>query len=142
MQARVELVREVIDALNRADVDAMLARMHPDFEWRPLEASPAARVCRGHEQVRRYVEDWLSTFQGLRISLVEATEIGDRVVALVRGHGRGRASGLALDSSFCQVWTVRGGKTVAMEEHATREQGLAVARQALETSRVTSRPGQ
>jgi ketosteroid isomerase-like protein len=128
MQARVELVRDIIDALNRGDVDAMLARMHPDFEWTPLEESPVARVYRGHEQVRRYVEDWLGTFESLRISLEEATEVSGRVVAVVSGHGRGRASGLALDSRFCQVWTVRADQAVAMEEHATREQAHAAAR--------------
>jgi ketosteroid isomerase-like protein len=61
MHSGVELVRVIIDALNRRDVDGMLAHMDPDFEWRPLEASPVARVYRGREQVRRYVEDWLST---------------------------------------------------------------------------------
>jgi ketosteroid isomerase-like protein len=128
MPARVELVRRIIEALNRGDLDAMLACMHPDFEWRPLEASPVARVYRGHEQVRRYVEDWLGTFESLRIELEEATEVSDRVVAMVSGHGRGRASGLALDSRFCQVWTVTDDQAVAMEEHATREEGLAAAR--------------
>jgi ketosteroid isomerase-like protein len=44
MQADVELVRRIVDALNRGDLDAMLAQMHPDFEWTPLEASPMARV--------------------------------------------------------------------------------------------------
>jgi ketosteroid isomerase-like protein len=106
----------------------MLARMHPDFEWRPLEASPVARVYRGREQVRHYVEDWLSTFESLRLELEEATEAAERVVAVVRGHGRGRASGLELDNRFCQVWTVRDGTAVAMEEHATRAQALAALR--------------
>ena len=128
MQAGVDLVREIIEALNRRDVDGMLARMHPDFEWRPLEASPVARVYRGREQVRRYVEDWLSTFESLRLDLEDPTEVGDRVVALVRGHGRGRASGVELDTWFCQVWTVRCGTALGMEEHETREQGLAVLR--------------
>jgi ketosteroid isomerase-like protein len=35
----------------------------------------------------------------------------------VRAHGRGRASGLSLDSRFSQVWTLRDGKAVAMQEH-------------------------
>jgi ketosteroid isomerase-like protein len=125
MPARVEPVRDIIDALNRGDVDAMLARMHPDFEWRPLEASPVARVYRGHEQVRRYVEDWLGTFDGLRIELEEAAEASGRVLAVVSGHARGRVSGLPIDSRFCQVWTVRGGQALAMEEHATREDARA-----------------
>lgn len=127
MPGSVELVREIIDALNRGDVDGMLARMAPDFEWRPLEASPVARVHRGHEQVRRYVEDWLGTFESLRVELEGPQEIGDRVIAPVRAHGRGRASGVELDARFCQVWTVGGGKAIAMEEHPTREQGLAAA---------------
>jgi ketosteroid isomerase-like protein len=126
MQAGVKLVREIIEALNRGDVDGMLERMHPDFEWRPLEASPAAGgVYRGHEQVRGYVEDWLGTFDDLRLDLEDPTEVANRVVVVVRGHGRGRGSGLELANHFCQVWTLRGGAAAGMEEYATRAQALA-----------------
>ena len=82
-------------------------------------------VYRGREEVRHYVEDWLATFEGVRLDLEDTTEVADRVVTVVRGHGRGRASGLALDNRFCQVWTVRGGAAVGMAEYATREEGLA-----------------
>jgi ketosteroid isomerase-like protein len=128
MEADAQLVREIIEALNRGDLDAMLARMHPDFEWRPLEASPAARVCRGHEQVMEYVEDWLSTFESVRLDLEDATEVADRVLTVVHGHGRGRGSGLQIDNRFCQVWTVRDGTAVAMQEYATRKEALAELR--------------
>jgi ketosteroid isomerase-like protein len=121
MQTGVQLVHEIVEALNRGDVDGMLDRMHPDFEWKPLESSPVAGgVYRGHEQVRRYVDDWLGTFDDLRLDLEEPTEVGDRVIAVVHGHGRGRASGLQLDTHFCQVWTVRGRTATGMEEYATR----------------------
>jgi ketosteroid isomerase-like protein len=128
MQAGVELVRAIVEALNRGDIDGMLARMHSDFEWRPLEASPVARVYRGREEVRRYVEDWLSTFESVRLDLEDPTQFADRVVAVVRARGRGRASGLELETRFCQVWTLRRGTAVGMEEHTTREQALAVLR--------------
>jgi uncharacterized protein len=121
----VELVREIIDALNRGDVEAMLAHMDPDFEWRPLEDSPISGTYRGHEDVRRYVEDWLSTFDDLRVELGEPSPIGDQVVFVVRGHGRGHTSGIELHNQFCQVWTLRRGRAVRMEEYATRDQGLA-----------------
>jgi ketosteroid isomerase-like protein len=91
----------------------------------PLEASPTARVCRGHDQVREYVEDWLGTFESLHLALEDPTEVGERVVVTVNGRGRGRASGLELDNRFCQVWTVRDGMALAMEEHPTRDQALA-----------------
>jgi ketosteroid isomerase-like protein len=125
METSSELVSQIVDALNRADLDGMLARMHPDFEWTPLEASPVARAYVGHEQVRRYVEDWLSTFESVRLELEDPTQIRDRVVAVVNGRARGRGSGLEIHNRFCQVWTVRDGIAVAMEEHATREQALA-----------------
>jgi ketosteroid isomerase-like protein len=125
MSADVELVRGIIEALNAGDVDVMLERMHPDFEWTPLEASLVARVYRGHDQVRGYVEDWLSTFDGLRLDLAEPERLGERVVAVVRASGRGRASGVQLDTTFCQLWTLRGGAALSMEEHATREEALA-----------------
>ena len=86
------------------------------------------RVYRGRDQVRRYVEDWLCIFEGLRIDLEDLTAVGDHVVAVVRGHARGRASGLALDSRFCQVWTVRDAVAVSVQEYATPEEGLAAVR--------------
>jgi ketosteroid isomerase-like protein len=129
MQAATELVRDILEALNRGDVDGMLARMHADFEWTPLEASPIARVYRGHEQVRHYVEDWLSTFDAIRLDLEDPTEVADKVVAPVHAHGRGRASGLYLDTRFCQVWTVRDGSAIDMTEYATREDALGALRQ-------------
>ena len=125
-----ELVREVIGALNRGDVDGMLARLDPDFEWTPLEDSPIAGTHRGHARVRRYVEDWLSTFDGLRLETEELTELDDRMLVVVRGRARGRASGLELDNRFCQLWMLRGGTAVSMEEYATREQALAAQRAA------------
>ena len=89
MQSDVELVRGIIDALNRGDVDGMLARMDPDFEWRPLESSPVAQVYRGHDHVRGYIEDWLGTFDRLRIDLENPEDVAGRVVAPVHAHGRG-----------------------------------------------------
>jgi ketosteroid isomerase-like protein len=125
MREGVELVREIVEALNRGDLDAMLARMDPEFEWTPLENSPVGRAARGHEEVRAYVEDWFGAFESMGLELEELTEAGEHVVAVVLGHGRGRASELALESRFCQLWTVREGRALRMEEHATREAALA-----------------
>jgi ketosteroid isomerase-like protein len=121
----VDVVREIIDAFNRGDIEAMLARMDPDFKWSPLEDSPVSRHVRGHEQVRHYVEDWLGTFDDLRMEVGDLNAVGDQVVVELEAHGRGRASGVELHNSYCQVWTLRDGRAVRMGEYATRDQWLA-----------------
>jgi ketosteroid isomerase-like protein len=128
LRGNAQVVRAIVDALNRADVGGMLARMDPDFEWTPVEGSLVATTHRGHEEVRRYVEDWLRTFDDLRIDVEDLSEAGEHVVAVVRGYGRGRASGVQPPNRFCQVWTVRSGVAVRMREYSTREEGLEALR--------------
>jgi ketosteroid isomerase-like protein len=124
-QPRAELVREIIDAFNRADVAAFLARVHPDFEWTTLENSPVAGVYKGHHEVRNYLEDWLATFEGMWLEIDEVTEAGDGVLAVVHGHARGRGSGIEVENHYCQLWTLQDGAAVSMQEYSTREQALA-----------------
>jgi ketosteroid isomerase-like protein len=127
---KTAVVRDIIDALNRADVEGVLARLHPDFEWKPLEGSPAAGVCRGHAQVRRYVQDWLETLDVLRLDLKDPIEMGDTVIVEVNGRGRGRTSGVELGNRFWQVWTLADGTPLRMHEHRTREEALREAGEA------------
>ena len=120
-----ELVREILDALNRADVAGILARLHPDFEWRTLEGSPVGGTYTGSDEVRRYVEDWLSTFADVRVQVEEMTQMGDAVLVVVHVHARGRGSGIEVDNLFCQVWRLGEDSAVGMREYETREQALA-----------------
>ena len=116
------MVRDIVDAINRADVEGVLDLMDRDFEWTPLENSPAAGVCRGHAQVGRYIRDWLDTMESLRLDLKDPVERGDTVVVEVDGRGRGRTSGIELTNHFWQVWTLAGGTALRMREYPTREQ--------------------
>ena len=120
-----ELVREIIDALNRADVEGILARLHPDFEWRALEGSPVGGTYTGSDEVRRYVEDWLSTFADVRVQVDEMTQVGDAVLVVVHVRARGRGSGIEVDNLFCQLWRLGDDSAVGMQEYETREEALA-----------------
>lgn len=122
-----ERVRDAIDAINRGDVDGFLARTHPDFEWKVLQRSPLAGTYRGRDEVRAYVEEWLSTFDGVRLAIEELVEMNDHVLVVVQGSGWGKASGVEVTNRFCQLWTVGGGVPTEMREYATREDALAAA---------------
>jgi ketosteroid isomerase-like protein len=122
-------VREVVGAINRGDIDGFLASTHPDFEWKVLEASPLAGTYRGREEVRRYVEEWLDTFEGVQLRIERLVELDDRVVVVVRGSARGKASGVEVRNHFCQLWTLNEGVPVRMREYATSEEALAATSQ-------------
>jgi ketosteroid isomerase-like protein len=125
-----ERVRDVIDAINRGDVEGFLAGTHADFEWKVLEESPLAGTYRGREAVRAYVEEWRNTFDDVRLHIEELMEVNDRVLVVVRGSGWGKASGVEVTNRFCQVWTVSGGVPTRMCEYPTREEALAAAHSA------------
>ena len=120
-------VRDAIDAINRGDVDGFLAGTHVDFEWKVLEESPLAGTYRGQEEVRAYVQEWLNTFDDVRIDVEELVEINDRVLVVVRGSGGGKASGVEVTNRFCQLWTVCEGGPTRMCEYPTREEARAAA---------------
>jgi|SRR6476620_2844198 uncharacterized protein len=120
-------VREVIGAFNRGDVDGFLAHTHPDFEWKVLETSPLAGTYRGREEVARYVDEWLDTFDGVRLDIERLMELEDRVLVVVRGSARGKASGVEVRNHFCQLWTISEGVPARMHEYATSEEALAAA---------------
>ena len=121
------MVRGVIDAINGGDVDAFLERTHADFEWRALEQSPLAGTHRGQAEVRAYLEEWFTTFDEVHLDVEELEEVNGHVLALVRGHGWGKASGVEVTNRFCQLWTVGDGVPTGMREYATREEALAAA---------------
>jgi uncharacterized protein len=125
-----ERVRDAIDAINRGDVDGFFARTHADFEWTVLEESPLAGTYRGREEVRAYVEEWLNTFDEVRLAIEELVEMNDHVLVVVQGSGGGKASGVEVTNRFCQLWTVSEGVPAQMREYATRDQALAAVRAA------------
>ena len=125
-----EAVRDAIEAINRGDVDGFLARTHDDFEWMVLEESPLAGAYRGQAAVRAYVDEWLTTFDDVRLTIEEVVEIDDHLLVVVRGRGWGKASGVEVSNHFCQLWTVSEGIPTRMREYPTREEALRAAQEA------------
>ena len=60
----------------------------------------------------------------------EFVDRGDRVVVTVRLQGRGRGSGVEVDARFYDVYTLRDGLIVRMDQFTERSQALAAVGQA------------
>ncbi len=99
-QENVEVVRRIIDAINRADIDAVVESATEDFVM-DLSSSRGllSGVYRGGEQAREAVEAFLEPWDSLRWEpeLIELD--ADRVLTVNAFQMRGRGSGVAPSDS-------------------------------------------
>ena len=123
----VETVRRVTAVMDAEGFEAalpvFLKAAHPDLEWREDPAWPGSATYRGVEQVRHVILDRMDT-----LDFDQQTEdligVDDKVVALVRWVGRGKASGAQGEISMAMVWTVREQAITSLEFYLDRAQAL------------------
>ena len=120
-----DLVRRLIDAFGRGDTDASLALLHPDVEWRVN--LPDGEVWRGHEGVLGFFRSWVGTWDDYAYEQTELIDAGEAVVSVFRERGRGKGSGLEIDTEFAGVFVVRDGLVVSWTRHPSRAEALAAA---------------
>jgi ketosteroid isomerase-like protein len=123
-----ETVRAGLAALNRRDVDGMLATLDPGCEMFPLRAVLDGTVYRGHAGLRKWLEDMLEDWDDFRIESIE-TRSGsdDRLLVLARFHARGRASGVVVDQPAAWVCRLVDGKVVEVRFFEDAEAAQAAA---------------
>ncbi len=115
-QKNVEIVRRFL----LVDLDEALTYADPGIVWNPIEESPT----QGHDAVRASLARWKGEWDDYKLMPEEFEDRGDRVVVTVRMRGRGRGSGVEVDGRFYDVYTLRGGKIVRMDQFTERSEAL------------------
>jgi ketosteroid isomerase-like protein len=107
-----DVVDALYEAVNRRDLDEILALCAEDSAWDLSEASPDQTLYRGHTGLRRYFADEIWPIaEEFRFEDREYHEAGEgTIVALFRLIARGSASGAAVDARFSAIWWVRDGR--------------------------------
>ena len=123
----VEAAKRLYAARLRGDVDALLAEVDPEIEWRPHLAALGGGAVRGHEGVRNYLaaldEDW----EDFRQEVEEVFDAGDQVVVFLNTHARGRASDVELHPHPAHVLRFKDGKCVENTTYLDRDAALSEA---------------
>ena len=126
-QETVDKAREFIDAYNRRDFDAAVASFDPEIEW-VLPARQSSDSCQGPEEVKQFWKELDETMEELRLEPQEFVDAGDRVATRLRYQGRGRESGLEIETEmYHQVATFREGRIVRMEYFGSWPEALEAA---------------
>ena len=115
-QENVEIVRRFL----RVDVDEALPYADAGIVWNPIEELPT----QGHDAVRASLAHWKAEWDDYKVMPEEFADMGDRVVVTVRLRGRGRGSGVEIDARFYDVYTLRDGKIVRMDQFTERSEAL------------------
>jgi ketosteroid isomerase-like protein len=127
-QENVEIVWPGFEALNARDLDRHYDVFDPEVEWQTSREDPDAATHRGLQAYKRYLEQWLESFDGMHVDVEECIDVGDdRVFTWCRYTGRGRASGAPADWYLAIIFTIRDGKIVRGEEYFDRDEALEAA---------------
>jgi ketosteroid isomerase-like protein len=127
-QQEVEIVGRSIEARNR-DLDEWLSYFHPDVRTiDQLTVAGMSTEDRGLDEVRRAAKRWQESFETLQVEVLELVELDEMVLAEVRFHGHGRASGANVSVSQVDLYRVRDGMIIEHRAgYRSREEALKAA---------------
>jgi ketosteroid isomerase-like protein len=127
-QENVEIVRRAHEALNGADVDALVALCDAAFRLDMSDRVLNPAVYEGHNGIRRFYAEVRDVWASYRWEPEELIESGDQVVALLRSSGRGRGSGIEIERPpTAMVWTVRNKQARSLRFFRDRDEALEAA---------------
>ena len=110
-QENVEIVRAYYAAWNEAGVQGVLPFWTPDFEWHDAPEMPDSSVYRGADAVLAHFSDLDDAIGRMHVEIVDLDPVGrSEVVAALRVHLYGNASGLPFEGPIFEAIKLRQGK--------------------------------
>jgi ketosteroid isomerase-like protein len=85
---------------------------------------PDSADYRGYAGLARWREDWDAAWDDWRWEPEEFIDAGDRVVAVLRVHAKGRGSGVDVERVDGAVWTLRDDKAVRLDYYGSKDEAL------------------
>lgn len=132
-QENVELVRGMFGAaahaLSGEPLGDLFRLLDPDIEWIPINAALEGTSYRGHDGVRRWIDEMNRDWDDFEALPNEFVDLGnDRLLAFGTWRARGRSSGIQLDAQPA-AWLVRlrNGKVLRMQTFTDRADALEAA---------------
>jgi ketosteroid isomerase-like protein len=123
-QENLEIVRRGLDAWSRGDLEATLALMDPELEWRTTGLFPGvALVYHGHEGYTRFWRDFRALWDEIEIVPERLLDHGESVVVFGRFEARGR-EGIRVGREMGMLFTIRDGLAAPIKAYPSGEQAL------------------
>jgi ketosteroid isomerase-like protein len=123
-QEKVEIVKRVLEAQLRGDIDGMLENMTDDVVIDASRRVLDPIVLEGHEGFKSFIAFLREAWANQRLEPEEFIEVGDQVVIPVRVVSTGRGSGMTIQARAAWVNTFRGDKIARLTVFQSRAEAL------------------
>ena len=125
MPENVEVVRRTVDAINRADFDAVVDAMTDDFELDFSNSRGPLAGIYGREQIKEFLSSFFEAWKSVVFEPVELIDFpDDRVLQVGHLRTQGQESGAAVGARGATAWTIRDGKVAAVKLYQSKEEAL------------------
>jgi ketosteroid isomerase-like protein len=124
-QENLMLVRRIVEAFNRHDVEAFIKALDPSVEYHSVMTVPGGAVYHGLDGVRRYFGDFKDAWgDEFRVEPEAFFDLGHATLMFYVLHGRGQQSGAEVAMPGAQVCRWRDGLLVYAKLYVHREDAL------------------
>ena len=125
-----ELLRRGYASFSAGEVQSALELIDPDIVVAVFTGRPGAnrQTYHGHEGFLENIGEMTDVFDDFRFEPLEMEENGDLLLAAVQVAGRGKASGVEIESRLFHLWEIRDGRAMRLEIYNEREEAEAAFR--------------
>jgi ketosteroid isomerase-like protein len=127
-QEQVEVVRAHIEAFRSQDAARTLSFLDAHVVLDVSRAGAIEEAAHGREEIAEFMRRWVGTFEEHRYDVERLRDLGSgAVLAVVVETGRGKGSGIPVDRSYANLYTVIDGKIARITMFRTERDALEAA---------------
>jgi ketosteroid isomerase-like protein len=126
-EAEIEVLKPVYAEWSHGNFRPVTDAYGDDLEWGWSEEFPdiagMSKGAEGQESLLR----WLSSWDHWQVEAEEYLSAGDTVLVMCRYTGRGKGSGVSVDTEGAHLWTVRDGRATRLVIYSDRDRAREAA---------------
>jgi ketosteroid isomerase-like protein len=126
-QENVEIVREAMEAYMGNDEATVRKIVAPDVVISTRPDQPDVREHHGYDGMLRASAEWLEAWDDHTMEAARVWDAGEFVILATRESGRGKISGVPLETESVFVYTLSQGRIVRIQIFGSEREALEAA---------------
>jgi ketosteroid isomerase-like protein len=112
-EQNVDVVRRIYEARDKGDAAGALSQFHPEVVVDATARGDTA-IGHGHEELTAIIAEWIGAFDEWREEIEEMRDLGAEVYVVATQRGRGKESGVEVETRYALLYEVRDDKITRM----------------------------